>query len=153
VLNRYGFKYFCFNFLPNSTQKFEDVLLAIGYQLRGSSYTSKNSLCTPILLSDTAERWFCLQMEGAPYDPEREPRAVEVVQRAMDFWLVGWFRYPAALDRNRDDRPMDRQAEAPPPMNYQPSRTIVSSQCTRSSVEHWMLPRFPQEKALTVGSH
>ena len=28
VLNRYGFKYFCFNFLPNSTQKFEDVLLA-----------------------------------------------------------------------------------------------------------------------------
>ena len=92
-------------------------------------------------------------MEGAPYDPEREPRAVEVVQRAMDFWLVGWFRYPAALDRNRDDRPMDRQAEAPPPMNYQPSRTIVSSRCTRSSVEHWMLPRFPQEKALTVGSH
>jgi len=144
---------FALTFFPIRRRNLRMPCWPIGYQLRGSSYTSKNSLCTPILLSDTAERWFCLQMEGAPYDPEREPRAVEVVQRAMDFWLVGWFRYPAALDRNRDDRPMDRQAEAPPPMNYQPSRTIVSSQCTRSSVEHWMLPRFPQEKALTVGSH
>jgi hypothetical protein len=144
---------FALTFFPIRRRNLRMSCWPIGYQLRGSSYTSKNSLCTPIFLSDTAERWFCLQMEGAPYDPEREPRAVEVVQRAMDFWLVGWFRYPAALDRNRDDRPMDRQAEAPPPMNYQPSRTIVSSRCTRSSVEHWMLPRFPQEKALTVGSH
>ena len=144
---------FALTFFPIRRRNLRMSCWPIGYQLRGSSYTSKNSLCTPILLSDTAERWFGLQMEGAPYDPEREPRAVEVVQRAMDFWLVGWFRYPAALDRNRDDRPMDRQAEAPPPMNYQPSRTIVSSRCTRSSLEHWMLPRFPQEKALTVGSH
>jgi hypothetical protein len=85
---------FALTFFPIRRRNLKMSCWPTGYQLRGSSYTSKNSLCTPILLSDTAERWFGLQMEGAPYDPEREPRAVEVVQRAMDFGLSDGFVIP-----------------------------------------------------------
>jgi LuxR family quorum sensing-dependent transcriptional regulator len=42
-------------------------------------------------------RWF----KEAPYDPEREPRAAEVVQRAGDFGILDGFLIPVASTAGR----------------------------------------------------
>jgi hypothetical protein len=56
VLNRYGFKYFCFNFLPNSTQKFEDVLLANRLPVAWLKLYVEEQFVHAILLSDTCRK-------------------------------------------------------------------------------------------------
>src|SRR5262249_16017329 len=42
-------------------------------------------------------RWF----REAPYDPDREPRAVELVQRARDFGMVDGFMVPVVSPAGR----------------------------------------------------
>ena len=77
VLVDFGFKYFCFNFLPNPTQTFEDVLLAnrlpagwLEIYIERQFVRTDPSIrhCKKIV---RPYRWF----KESPYDPEREPRA------------------------------------------------------------------------------
>jgi LuxR family quorum sensing-dependent transcriptional regulator len=98
VMVDFGFKYFCFNFLPNPTQTFEDVLLAnrlpagwLEIYIEKEFVRADPSIrhCKKIV---RPYRWF----KESPYDPEREPRAVEVVHRAMDFGLTDGFVIPIA---------------------------------------------------------
>ena len=104
VLGDYGFRYFCFNFLPRPTQSFEDVLLANRlpagwlklYQEKQFVHADPSirhckSMVRPY-------RWF----KEAPYDRETEPRALEVVQRAMDFGLTDGFVIPIASRAGRE---------------------------------------------------
>jgi LuxR family quorum sensing-dependent transcriptional regulator len=104
VLGGFGFKYYCFNFLPNSTQSFEKVLLANRlptewlalYQEEGFVHADPSIRhCKTV---DRPYRWF----KEAPYDPEREPRALEVVQRARDFGLSDGFVIPIPSNRSFD---------------------------------------------------
>jgi LuxR family quorum sensing-dependent transcriptional regulator len=72
------------------------------YQPSGSSCTSRSSTSALILLCATAKRWFVpYRWLEAPYDPQREPRAVEVVQRAMDFGLSGGIVIPIVSPERR----------------------------------------------------
>jgi LuxR family transcriptional regulator, quorum-sensing system regulator BjaR1 len=102
VLNRYGFKYFCFNFLPNSTQKFEDVLLANRLPVAWLKlYVEEQFVHADPSIRHCRKMVRPYRWKEAPYDPEREPRAVEVVQRAMDFGLSDGFVIPIASPASR----------------------------------------------------
>ena len=69
----------------------------------GSNYTPKNSSCTFIPLVRHGKRmvrpyrW----IKEAPYDPEQEPGALEVVHRAMDFGMLDGLVIPVASPTNR----------------------------------------------------
>ena len=99
LLRRFGIEYFCFNFLPSSSnQNFEDVLLANRLPAGWLELYNDQRLvhadpsirhCNRMV---RPYRWF----KEAPYDPEREPRAVEVVQRARDFGLLDGLVIPIA---------------------------------------------------------
>ena len=103
ALGCFGFQFFCFNFLPDSHQTFADVLLANRLPKEWIKlYDEKQFVhadpsirhCKRML---RPYRWF----KEAPYDPEQEPRAVEVVQRAMDFGLLDGLVIPIASSTNR----------------------------------------------------
>ena len=103
AVSRFGFDFLCFNFLPDPDQTFEDVLLANRLPAEWLKlYQEKQFVqadpsirhCKRML---RPYRWF----KEAPYDPEQEPRAVEVVQRAVDFGLVDGFVIPIASSASR----------------------------------------------------
>ena len=103
VLGDYGFGYFCFNFLPRPTQNFEDVLLANRlpaawlklYQEKQFVHADPSIRHCKTMFRPY--RWF----KEAPYDREGEPRALEVVQRAMDFGLTDGFVIPISSAAGR----------------------------------------------------
>lgn len=89
AVSHFGFQFYCFNFLPDPGQTFQDVLLAnllpagwLELYLERQFAHVDPSLrhCKRML---RPYRWF----NEAPYDPEHELSAVEVVRRAMDFGL------------------------------------------------------------------
>lgn len=88
VLGRFGFEFFCFNTFPRRHQRFEEVMLAI----RVPPEWMKLYLDEQYVHVDPAIR-FCkrtvhpFKWKDAPYDPEREPRAAELVQRATEYGL------------------------------------------------------------------
>lgn len=98
MLGRFGAEYFCFNFLPTPTQNLEDILLANKLPAGWVDlYRERNFLHVDPSLRHCKQtlrpyRWF----KEAPYDPEREPEAVEVVQRALDFGLADGIVIPVA---------------------------------------------------------
>ena len=103
MLGRFGVEYFCFYFLPTPTQNLEDILLANKLPSGWLDlYRERNYLhadpsvrhCKHML---RPYRWF----KEARYDPEREPEAVEVVQRALDFGLADGVVIPVASLDNR----------------------------------------------------
>jgi LuxR family quorum sensing-dependent transcriptional regulator len=103
VLGRFGFEFFCFNFLPTPQQSFADVLLA--NRLPGGwldLYVEKQFVHVDPSIRHCRTtfrpyRWF----KDAPYDPEHDSAAVEVVQRATDFGLLDGYVIPIASTASR----------------------------------------------------
>jgi LuxR family quorum sensing-dependent transcriptional regulator len=90
-----GVRFFCFNFLPQSGESFDDVVLANRWPqdwLR--LYVAEN-----YIRDDPAIR-YCRRVaqpfdwSAAPFDPVREPRAAEIVERARDFGLADGYVTP-----------------------------------------------------------
>jgi LuxR family quorum sensing-dependent transcriptional regulator len=103
LLGEYGFEYHCVSFLATATETLEDVLLSNrlpeewlklysekGYVHDDPAFRYAKTVVQPF-------RWF----KEAPYNPEREPRAVEVVQRAGDFGILDGFVIPVASTAGR----------------------------------------------------
>jgi DNA-binding CsgD family transcriptional regulator len=103
LLKIYGFRYHCVSFLAVPNETLEDVLLSNqlpeewlkryddkGYVHDDPGFRYAKTTVQPF-------RWF----KEAPYDPEREPRAVEVVQLAEDFGILDGFVIPVASTAGR----------------------------------------------------
>ena len=103
ILGRVGIQFFCFYFLPSPKQNFEDVLLADRLPAGWLElYVEKQFVhADPSVRYGKRMvrpyRWF----KEAPYDPEQEPGAIEVVQRAMDFGMLDGFVFPVAAPTSR----------------------------------------------------
>jgi LuxR family quorum sensing-dependent transcriptional regulator len=90
-----GARFFCFNFLPRPGESFEDVVLANRWpQDWHSLYVAEN-----YVQDDPAIR-YCrrvvqpFEWNAAPFDPARESRAAEIVERARDFGLADGYVTP-----------------------------------------------------------
>jgi LuxR family quorum sensing-dependent transcriptional regulator len=103
LLKNHGFEYHCVSFLATATETFEDVLLSNRlpeewlklyiereYVRDDPAFRYAKTVVRPF-------RWF----KESPYDPEREPRAAEVVQRARDFGILDGFLIPVASTAGR----------------------------------------------------
>jgi LuxR family transcriptional regulator, quorum-sensing system regulator BjaR1 len=103
LLKNYGFEYHCVSFLATSTETLDDVLLSNRlpeewlklytereYVHDDPAFRYAKTVVRPF-------RWF----KESPYDPEREPRVVEVVQRARDFGILDGFLIPVASTAGR----------------------------------------------------
>jgi LuxR family transcriptional regulator, quorum-sensing system regulator BjaR1 len=103
LLKRHGFEYHCVSFLATATETLEDVLLSDrlpeewlklyierDYVHDDPAFRYAKTVIRPF-------RWF----KESPYDPEREPRAAEVVQRAGDFGILDGFVIPVASTAGR----------------------------------------------------
>lgn len=88
VLGAFGFEFFCFSNFPRPDQKFEEVMWAC----RVPAEWLKLYLEEDYAHDDPAIR-MCkrtvrpFEFLEAPYDPEREPRAAELVRRAQEFGI------------------------------------------------------------------
>lgn len=98
ALSGFGVEYLCFNFLPGSTENFKDLLLASRLPAGWIELYNEKQF----VHADPSIR-YCKRMlrpyrwvKEAPYDPEREPRALEVVQRAADFGMLDGLVIPIA---------------------------------------------------------
>ena len=103
LLKEHGFEYHCVSFLATGTETLEDVLLSNRlpegwlklyiereYVHDDPAFRYAKTVVRPF-------RWF----KESPYDPEREPRAAEVVQRARDFGILDGFLIPVASTAGR----------------------------------------------------
>ena len=95
ALAREGVRFFCFSFLPQPGESFQDVVLANRWpQDWLSLYVAEN-----YVQDDPAIR-YCrrvaqpFEWSAAPFDPMREPRAAEIVERAKDFGLADGYVTP-----------------------------------------------------------
>jgi LuxR family quorum sensing-dependent transcriptional regulator len=103
LLKTYGFRHHLVSFLATPNETLEDVLLSNqlpeelhrtyndrGYVHDDPGFRYAKTTVRPF-------RWF----KEAPYDPEREPRAAEVVQLAEDFGILDGFVIPVASTAGR----------------------------------------------------
>ena len=103
LLKKHGFEYHCVSFLATATETLEDVLLSNRlpeewlklyiereYVHDDPAFRYAKTVVRPF-------RWF----KESAYDPEREPRAAEVVQRARDFGILDGFLIPVASTAGR----------------------------------------------------
>jgi DNA-binding CsgD family transcriptional regulator len=103
LLEKYGFEFHCVSFLATAKETLEDVLVSNrlpeewlkvynekGYVHDDPGFRYAKTVVRPF-------RWF----KEAPYDPEREPRAAEVVQLAGDFGALDGFVIPVASTAGR----------------------------------------------------
>jgi LuxR family transcriptional regulator, quorum-sensing system regulator BjaR1 len=103
LLKGHGFEYHCVSFLATATETLEDVLLSNQlpeewlklyiereYVHDDPAFRHAKTVVRPF-------RWF----KESPYDPEREPRAAEVVKRAGDFGILDGFLIPVASTAGR----------------------------------------------------
>jgi LuxR family quorum sensing-dependent transcriptional regulator len=103
VLGGFGINSFCFNFLPTPEQSFQDVLLAnrlpFGWLklYQEQQFMHDDPSLRHCRRTRRPYRWF----KDALYDADREPRALEVVQRAFDFGLLDGIVVPVASGGNQ----------------------------------------------------
>jgi DNA-binding CsgD family transcriptional regulator len=103
LLKKHRFEYHCVSFLATTTETLDDVLLSNRlpeewlklyiereYVHDDPAFRYAKTVVRPF-------RWF----KESPYDPEREPRAAEVVQRARDFGILDGFLIPVASTAGR----------------------------------------------------
>jgi LuxR family quorum sensing-dependent transcriptional regulator len=103
LLKKYGFEYHCVSFLAGADETLEDVLLSTRlpeewlklYEDR--DYVHDDPAFRYAKTTVRPFRWF----KEAPYDPEREPRAAEVVRVAWDFGVRDGFVIPVASTTGR----------------------------------------------------
>lgn len=81
-------EYFCLNLFARADQDFEEVLLASKLPPDWLAlYLDKQFVHDDPSMRHSMRATAPFAWLDAPYDPEREPRSAEVVQRAMDFGL------------------------------------------------------------------
>ncbi len=111
LLKKHGFEYHCVSFLATTTETLDDVLLSNRlpeewlklyiereYVHDDPAFRYAKTVVRPF-------RWF----KESPYDPEREPRAAEVVQRARDFGILDGF---LSFNCGQDGPNMVRRSDA-----------------------------------------
>jgi LuxR family quorum sensing-dependent transcriptional regulator len=90
-----GAEFFCFNFLPQPKEKFENVILATNVPAPWLQLYIEQDFAA----ADPSIR-FCrhtvhpFEYKDAPYNAETEPRAAEVMRRAEGFHLSGGLVVP-----------------------------------------------------------
>jgi LuxR family transcriptional regulator, quorum-sensing system regulator BjaR1 len=95
ALNSIGVNYFCMNLLPTPKQQFAEVMLASELPSDWLNlYTAKG-----YVEFDPSQRYGKrvvdpYEWKDAPYDPECEPGALEVIHRARDFGIGTGFVVP-----------------------------------------------------------
>ena len=95
LLGRFGLEFFCFNTFPQAKQRFEDVMLASRLPPEWLKlYAGKDYVHVDPSVRLCKRTVHPFEWKDAPFDPEREPGAVEVVQRATDFGLSRGFLVP-----------------------------------------------------------
>jgi LuxR family transcriptional regulator, quorum-sensing system regulator BjaR1 len=88
ALDSVGIEYFCLNLFPRADQGFEEVVLASRLpQDWLALYMDNEFVHHDPSIRHCKRATMPFAWHDAPYDPEREPRAEEVVQRATDFGL------------------------------------------------------------------
>ena len=88
TLNCMDIEYFCLNLFPRADQGFEEVMLASRLPPDWLAlYVDKQFVHYDPSIRHCKRATVPFAWHDAPYDPEREPRSAEVVQRATDFGL------------------------------------------------------------------
>jgi LuxR family quorum sensing-dependent transcriptional regulator len=89
VLAPAGAEFFCFNFLPQPDERFEDVLLASRLPAEWLRlYVTRNYVHDDPAIRHCGRTAQPFERDAAPFDPVREPRAAEVVQHVRELGLV-----------------------------------------------------------------
>lgn len=95
ALARFGFEFFCFNTFPQRQQTFLDVKLACRIPSEWLRlYQDKGYIQVDPSIRFCQRTFRLFEWKDAPFDPEREPRAAEVVRRATDFGLSHGYLVP-----------------------------------------------------------
>jgi DNA-binding CsgD family transcriptional regulator len=104
MLGQHGFEYFCCTFIaPTLTERPGEAVLAerlpAGFldMYREKRFVVDDPALRYCNTTVRPFRWF----REAPCDPSREPRAVELVQRARDFGMVDGFMVPVVSPAGR----------------------------------------------------
>jgi LuxR family quorum sensing-dependent transcriptional regulator len=88
ALARFGVEFFCFASLPRPQQQFEDVMLAIRVPAEWIKiYCEQQYVHVDPAIRHLRSTSFPFEWKSAPYDPDKEPRAAELVRRATEFGL------------------------------------------------------------------
>ncbi len=88
VLGRFGFEYFCFASLPRPQQQFDDVMLAVRVPAEWVKiYSEQQYLHVDPAMRRLRSTSFPFEWKDAPFDPDKEPRAAEMVRGATEFGL------------------------------------------------------------------
>jgi LuxR family quorum sensing-dependent transcriptional regulator len=91
----FGFQTLIVTGLPNPQQRFEQLVLAKRWPAEWFRlYTAKQYIKADPVARLCRNSLNPFEWLEAPYDPEREPRAVEVMQRAADFNMSNGFIVP-----------------------------------------------------------
>jgi LuxR family quorum sensing-dependent transcriptional regulator len=95
VLKNVGIDFLCMNLLTSPKQDFFEVLLASRLPLEWlSTYTSKHFADYDPSQRHVKRVVHPYEWKDAPYDPDREPRVLEVVRCACDFGIGNGFVVP-----------------------------------------------------------
>jgi LuxR family quorum sensing-dependent transcriptional regulator len=104
ALAQHGFEYLCCAFLSRiSTERIGEAILAdrlpAGFldMYREELFVGDDPSLRYCKQTARPFRW----LREAPYDPDREPRAVELVQRARDFGMADGYMIPVASPAGR----------------------------------------------------
>ena len=91
----FGFKTLIVTGLPNPDQRFEQVVLDKRWPAEWFKlYTTKRYINVDPVARLCRNSLNPFEWSEAPFDPEQEPRAVEVMQRAADFHMSNGFIVP-----------------------------------------------------------
>ena len=96
-LKPFGGEFFCFAMLPKAGQKYEEVMLAHRIPPEWLRlYLEKDFAAVDPSIRHFRHAVHPFEYKDAPYDPEREPAAAEVIRQAEDFRLSRGFMVPVA---------------------------------------------------------
>lgn len=97
ILSGFGFEFLCFTSLPRPRQQFEDVLLALRVPPEWLKlYLKERYVEVDPTIRHCRRTTYPFEWKTAPYDPESEPRAAEMVRRATEFGLSEGLWVPIA---------------------------------------------------------
>src|SRR5262245_46001554 len=99
MLGQYGFDYFCCAYRPSLDRSTTRARSPAGFldMYSAEQFVSDDPALRHCRTTLLPFRWF----REAPYDPEREPRAVELVRRARDFGMTDGVTIPIASPAGR----------------------------------------------------
>jgi LuxR family quorum sensing-dependent transcriptional regulator len=94
----FGYEFFCVTTFPRPQQRFEEVILASRLPAEWIKiYLEERYVHDDPTIRHCKRVVYPFAWKDAPHDPEREPRAAELIQRAGDFGLANglWVPIPS----------------------------------------------------------